>query len=203
MNYYNEFDKKTAAWLRELIKAGLIPDGIVDERSIVEVSSSDLKDFTQCHFFAGIGGWPYALKLAAWPEDRPVWTGSCPCQPFSCAGKGLGTADPRHLWPVWFNLIRECRPTEIFGEQVASNLAKEWLCGVRSNMEGISYAFGAARLVACGVQAPHERPRFFWVSSDTYNDHTNRGGQPCASVGDPGRGSVCGRFMATRCSMVR
>ena len=32
--YYNEFDPMAAAWLRELIKAGLIPDGEVDERSI-------------------------------------------------------------------------------------------------------------------------------------------------------------------------
>ena len=32
--YYNEFDKNAAAWLRELIKAGHIAPGDVDERSI-------------------------------------------------------------------------------------------------------------------------------------------------------------------------
>jgi len=40
--YYNEFDKKAAAWLRELIKGGEIPDGEVDERSIVDVRPGDL-----------------------------------------------------------------------------------------------------------------------------------------------------------------
>ncbi len=62
--YYNEFDKKTAAWLRELIKAGLIAQGHVDERPIQEVRPSDLAGFCQCHFFAGIGVWSYALRLA-------------------------------------------------------------------------------------------------------------------------------------------
>lgn len=120
MNYYNEHDQKTAAWLRSLILAGAIPDGHVDERSIADVHPSDLKGYTQCHFFAGIGGWSYALQLAGWLSDRPVWTGSCPCQPFSTAGKGLAQADERHLWPVFFDLIRQRRPPIVFGEQVAS-----------------------------------------------------------------------------------
>jgi DNA (cytosine-5)-methyltransferase 1 len=120
MNYYNEFDHKAAAWLRELIKAKLIPDGYVDERSIADVKPADLAGFTQCHFFAGIGGWSLALRLAGWPEDREVWTGSCPCQPFSAAGKRRGKSDERHLWPVFKRLIKERRPQIVFGEQVAS-----------------------------------------------------------------------------------
>ena len=126
MNYYNEFDPKAAAWLRQLIAAGLIPPGEVDTRSITDVSPNDLRPFMQCHFFAGIGGWPLALQLAGWPATRPVWTGSCPCQPFSSAGKQLGTADERHLWPVFANLIRECRPSVVFGEQVASAAGRAW-----------------------------------------------------------------------------
>jgi DNA (cytosine-5)-methyltransferase 1 len=110
MNYYNEFDPYAAQWLRNLIDAGHIARGEVDTRSIKDVRASDLTGFVQCHFFAGLGGWSHALRLARWPEDRPVWTGSCPCQPFSAAGTQKGTADDRHLWPVWFNLIRECRP---------------------------------------------------------------------------------------------
>jgi len=121
MNYYNEFDPFAAAWLRELIKEKLIPQGDVDERSITEIIPSELRGYTQCHFFAGIGGWSLALQLAGWPTDRPVWTGSCPCQPFSSAGKQKGKADERHLWPVWLDLIRECKPQTIFGEQVASS----------------------------------------------------------------------------------
>ena len=120
MNYYNEFDSKAAAWIRELIKAGEIPAGHVDERSIKDVKSIDLLGYKQCHFFGGVAGWPLTLRLAGWPEDRTVWTMSCPCQPFSCAGKGAAQDDPRHLWPQGFRLIRECRPQTVFGEQVAS-----------------------------------------------------------------------------------
>lgn len=120
MNYYNDNDPKVAAWLRELIAANLIPPGDVDERSIEDVTKTDLEGYTQCHFFAGIGGWSEALRLAGWPADRPVWTGSCPCQPFSSAGKQKGTKDPRHLWPEFFRLIKECKPPIVFGEQVAS-----------------------------------------------------------------------------------
>jgi DNA (cytosine-5)-methyltransferase 1 len=97
MNYYNEWEPFAGGWLKELIKDGLIPDGTVDNRSIADVEPSDLKGFTQCHFFAGIGGWSRALELARWSPDRPVWTGSPPCQSFSAAGKGKGKDDARHL----------------------------------------------------------------------------------------------------------
>lgn len=60
--YYNEFDPKAAAWLRQLIKGGWIADGVVDERSIRDVVAADVSDFTQCHFFAGIGVWSAALR---------------------------------------------------------------------------------------------------------------------------------------------
>lgn len=162
--YYNEYDPKAAAWLRELIKAGHIADGIVDERSIVDVSPDDLRGFTQCHFFAGIGGWSYALRLAGWPDDKPVWTGSCPCQPFSTAGKNRGTADERHLWPVWFNLIKERRPDVIFGEQVEAAIGRGWLDLVCSDLERENYRVGAVGLPACGVGAPHIRQRLCFVA---------------------------------------
>jgi DNA (cytosine-5)-methyltransferase 1 len=162
VNYYNEFDPKAAAWLRELIRQGLIPPGDVDERSITEIKPNELSGYIQCHFFAGIGGWSLALQLAGWPAARPVWTGSCPCQPFSDAGKGLGGADPRHLWPTFFGLIRECRPPVVFGEQVASSAGLGWLDGVCADLEDAGYAVGAADLCAAGVGAPHIRQRLFW-----------------------------------------
>lgn len=51
--YYNEIDKTAASWLRQLIRAGMIADGEVDERSIADVTPNDLVGFDQCHFFAG------------------------------------------------------------------------------------------------------------------------------------------------------
>lgn len=164
MNYYNEIDPYAAQWLRNLIEAGLIPAGEVDTRSIVEVQPNDLTSYTQCHFFAGIAGWAYALQLAGWPADRPVWTGSCPCQPFSCAGKRKGTADARHLWPEFFRLIRECRPATVFGEQVASKDGLRWLDGVFADLEGSGYTCGAVDLCAAGVGAPHIRQRLYWAA---------------------------------------
>ncbi|KAA1057173.1 DNA cytosine methyltransferase [Azospirillum argentinense] len=118
--YYNEFDPGAAAWLRELIAEGHIALGDVDTRSIADVQPDDLKGYTQAHFFAGIGGWSLALRLGGWPDDRPVWTGSCPCQPFSAAGKRRGVSDERHLWPEFRRLIAKGNPKTVFGEQVSS-----------------------------------------------------------------------------------
>lgn len=163
--YYNEFDPYAAQWLRNLIAAGLIAPGEVDERSIEDVRPDDLRGFTQCHFFAGIGGWSYALRLAGWPDDQPVWTGSCPCQPFSVAGKGDGFADQRHLWPAWFHLIRECKPAIVFGEQVASKNAEPWIDLVHADLEGVDYAFGCVPFPAASIGAPHIRDRTYWVAN--------------------------------------
>lgn len=163
--YYNEHDPKSAAWLRELIKEGLIAPGYVDERSIVDVRPHELTDYAQQHFFAGIGGWSYALRLAGWDDSRPVRTGSCPCQPFSSAGKRMGASDERHLWPVFRDLICFGEATITFGEQVASALGREWLAGVRANLEGLGYEVGAADLCVAGVGAPHIRQRLFWVAN--------------------------------------
>jgi DNA (cytosine-5)-methyltransferase 1 len=169
--YYNEIDHAAAEWLRVLIAGGLIPAGTVDERSIVDVRACDLAGFKECHFFAGIGGWPYALHLTDW--RGPVWTGSCPCQPLSSAGQRRGHADERHLWPAFHRLIAECRPATIFGEQVASKDGREWLAGVRADLEHLGYAVGAADLPAAGVGAPHIRQRLFWVADA---DATGSGG---------------------------
>lgn len=162
--YFNEIDPYAAQWLRNLIAAGHIAPGDVDERSIVDVHPDDLKGYAQCHFFAGIGGWSYAARLAGWPDDRALWTGSCPCQPFSVAGKGEGAKDERHLWPAFFALIRSCRPDVVMGEQVAAAVGKDWLDGVSADLEGIGYACGATVVSACAVDAPHRRDRLWFVA---------------------------------------
>ncbi|HDV0468272.1 TPA: DNA cytosine methyltransferase [Klebsiella pneumoniae] len=181
--YYNEIDPFAAQWLRNLIAAGHIAPGEVDERSIEDVTPDDLRGFTQCHFFAGIGVWSHSLRLAGWPDDRPVWTGSCPCQPFSAAGKGDGFADERHLWPHFFHLIGERRPQHVFGEQVASGNANTWFDLVQADLEGVGYAFGLVPFTSAGIGAPHIRERAYWVANATgqlhhqCNDGTNELGR--------------------------
>jgi DNA (cytosine-5)-methyltransferase 1 len=190
-SYYNEIDPFAAAWLRELIKAGLIADGEVDERSIELVQPDDLRGFVQCHFFAGIGGWSYALRLAGWPDDRAVWTGSCPCQPFSMAGAGAGTSDSRHLWPMWYRLIAERRPTTVFGEQVSSTDGLYWLDLVYVDLEATGYALGAVDCCAAGLGAFHIRQRLYFVADAESGRAERLSAEGPVSVPDhPRRGEV-------------
>lgn len=166
--YYNEIEPYAVQWLNNLIDEGLIAGGDVDSRSIRDVRPDDLKGYTQCHFFAGIGVWSYALGLAGWPDDQPVWTGSCPCQPFSNAREHTGVNDNRHLWPEFFRLISERRPPVIFGEQVSSKDGLAWLDLVSNNLEASRYAVGALDTSAAGVGAPHIRQRLYWAADTQY-----------------------------------
>ena len=162
--YYNEHDPYAAQWLRNLIYENLIAPGEVDERSIIDVRPADLAGFNQCHFFAGIGGWSRALRLAGWPDDQPVWTGSCPCQPFSLAGRRAAQADERHLWPHFYRLVAQCRPSVVFGEQVSAAIGHGWLDEVFDDLEAADYACGAVVMPASAVGAPHRRDRLWFVA---------------------------------------
>jgi DNA (cytosine-5)-methyltransferase 1 len=164
--YYNENDPKTAKWLRQLIEQKLIADGDVDERDIRDVKAEEIRGYTQHHFFAGIGGWSYALRQAGWEDSRPAITGSCPCTPFSSAGKKEGTKSRAHLWPEMFRLIRgitdsQNNPT-IFGEQVAN--AESWFDTLQNDLEREDYATGMVVFPACGIGAPHLRQRLYWFA---------------------------------------
>lgn len=175
MNYYNENNPEAAEWLRELIKAGLIPNGEIDTRSITDVRADDIRGFRQLHFFAGIGGWARALEIAGWPADKEVWTGSCPCQPFSVAGKGKAQKDERHLWPEFFRLIREFRPEFVMGEQVPGAIGKGWLDGIYNDLESENYAVRSRVYGAFSAGAPHIRARLYWLA---YSDGQRCNGEP-------------------------
>jgi DNA (cytosine-5)-methyltransferase 1 len=193
--YYNEIDPIAAQWLRNLIAAGHIAPGDVDERSIEDVRPDDLAGYRQCHFFAGIGVWSYALRRAGWPDDREIWTGSCPCQPFSAAGSGNGFEDQRHLWPAFFHLIRERRPAAVAGEQVASKDAEPWIDLVCADLGSLGYASGAVAFPSASVGAPHIRDRLYWMAhADSQRFREARPGElsreraeRAQRGGDPGR----------------
>lgn len=165
--WYNDNESFAVQWLRNLIEAEHLPKGVVDDRPIQEIQAKEVSKYEQAHFFAGIGGWPLALKQAGWPKRRRVWTGSCPCQPFSVAGRRGGTTDERHLWPEWFRLIKECRPPVIFGEQLASKDGYAWFDLVQADLEGLGYACGMVVSPAAGYGAPHSRHRIYFVANTT------------------------------------
>lgn len=197
--YYNEIDPNAAAWLRELIARKLITDGDVDERSIVDVQPGDLDGYARCHFFAGIGIWDLALNLAKW-GDRPVWTASLPCQPFSDSGEGRGAEDDRNLWSVFHRLVEVQRPQRVYGEQVAAAIGFDWLDRVQTDMEALGYLTGQAVLGAFSVGAPHIRRRLYWMADAENSDRRSElesrskgsgrdglagGGEPAFRLGNP------------------
>lgn len=159
--FYNEIDPHCASWLRNLIKAGAIPDGVVDERPIQKIDPDELTGFGQVHLFAGIGGFALGARLAGWPDDLPLWTGGWPCQPWSEAGKRKGNQDERHLWPEFHRLIERCRPAVVLGENVR-NYVRLGLDPVLVDLEASDYAVRPLVVPAASVGAPILRERV-WI----------------------------------------
>jgi DNA (cytosine-5)-methyltransferase 1 len=162
---YNDNDPFVCEWLRNLIAADLIMPGDVIEGSISDIIPNEITGYGQYHFFAGIGLWSLALREAGWPDNRPVWTGSCPCQPFSQASKGNGFDDERHLWPDWFHLIDTLQPDTIYGEQVASQDGLAWIDLVQADLEGAGYTVRCVDFCSAGVGAPQIGQRLFWMAT--------------------------------------
>lgn len=162
---YNDNEPFAAEWCRILIENGMLAPGEVSTLSVKDACNLNFDDYVQAHFFAGIGTWSYALRLADWPDRFPVWTGSCPCQPFSMARQDKTkdpNDDPRHLWPDWRNIIESQKPPAIFGEQSASSDGRTWLGTVQADLEALGYTTAAADLCAAGIGSPHARQRLFF-----------------------------------------
>ena len=166
--WYNEHDNFAATWLENLINARLIAPGFVDRRDVQDVRADDLREFTQLHFFAGIGGWSRALRLAGWRDTWNVCTISCPCQPWSSGridrGK-LGEDDARDLWPTCFVLLAEIKPQFIFGEQVANGIAKRWIERTRRNLKSVDYHFYGEKRKASDYGSPQQRERVYFSAN--------------------------------------
>lgn len=174
---YNEIEPFLAKWLDNLISAGMINDGHIVCKSIVDVNPPILNEYEQVHLFAGIGGWSCALRLSGWPDTRNVWTISCPCPPWSRARiqnlDMAGIRDTRDLWPTAFELIKKNKPREIYGEQVAGKAAEEWVFRTRENLEEVGYNFIGRTTKSSCVGAPSQRERFFFFA---YLDGKRRSG---------------------------
>lgn len=108
-----------------------------------------------------------STDFTIWRGKIDVLTGGFPCQPFSTAGKRKGTADNRYLWPEMLRAIREIRPRWVVGENVLGIVS--WDGGmvfeqVQLDLEAEGYEVQAYVLPACGVNAPHQRYRTWFVA---------------------------------------
>ena len=190
--YYNDSDPNACDWVRRLIRKGLIADGEVDQRDMREVQPEDLQGFDLVHLCSGIAGWDLAMQWSGEEFDEPAWTVSCPCPPFSAAGKRLTCpeckgphlvwcprrtgyaicagcehswlADSRHIWPEVWRLVAGSRPGYVFGEQVASAAGLDWIAAVQASLDILRYDSWAEDRAASSVAAPHKRQRYWWIA---------------------------------------
>lgn len=191
--YYNEFDDETASWLEDNIRRGLVAPGHVDRRDIRDVQPHDLKGYAQHHFFAGIGGWSLAARMAGWVDSRPLWSASLPCQPFSTAGLRQGADDPRHCGPDFCRLVDAARPPCIVGEQVSGQAGYDWFDGISSALEASRFLSRTVDIPACAVDSPQQRNRLYWVAVaaellNLADDQGQRGGAGFRDQGQAGHG---------------
>jgi len=102
-------------------------------------------------------------------------TGGFPCQPFSVAGKRLGAADDRAIWPQMLRVIAEARPAWIIGENVAGIVTME-LDNILSDLEALGYSAWPLVIPACAVDAKHRRDRVWIVAHSTEREDNGRNG---------------------------
>ena len=109
-----------------------------------------------------------------------ILTGGFPCQPYSSAGKRLGKADERHLWPHMLRTIEEVQPRWVVGENVRG--LTNWNGGlvfdeVQLDLETKGYEVIPFLLPACAVNAPHRRDRIWFIAHSNNNGARSRFGQ--------------------------
>jgi DNA (cytosine-5)-methyltransferase 1 len=96
-----------------------------------------------------------------------ILTGGFPCQPYSSAGKRLGKADERHLFPHMLRCIKEIQPRWIIGENVRGLVS--WNGGmvfdeVCDDLEREGYEVQPFLIPAASVNAPHQRQRIWFIA---------------------------------------
>jgi len=108
-------------------------------------------------------------------DSIDIITGGYPCQPFSIAGRQKGEQDPRHLWPEYFRLVKELRPTWVIGENVSGHI-KLGLDTVIEDLESEDYSVRPFSISASSIGANHQRERI-WILA-----HSRRSQWPRAEL---------------------
>jgi len=101
-------------------------------------------------------------------EGVDLLAGGVPCPPFSVAGKRLGAADERDLFPEVLRLTHEIRPNAVMIENVRGILAREfdtYRAQFSSEVEALGYrAMGWRLMNASDFGVPQLRPRAVFVA---------------------------------------
>ena len=123
------------------------------------------KHWPEVPIFSDIKELTYEKLKANGINNIDIITGGYPCQPFSVAGRKKGEEDPRHLWPEYFRLVKELRPTWVIGENVSGHI-KLGLDTVLENLESEGYSARTFSISAASIGANHKRERV-WILANS------------------------------------
>lgn len=141
---YVEWDKYCQQVIRQRIK-----DGWLDDAPIF----GDIRQFNE--------------RYASLYAGRVDWlSGGFPCQPFSVAGRQLGEADERNMWPATRDAIRILRPRYCFLENGPGLSTNGYVYRAIADLAEIGYVGSWDHLSARSVGAPHKRDRWWCLASD-------------------------------------
>ncbi len=134
------------------------------------------------------------ITTACWERVEPidVLCGGIPCQPWSTAGRRLGAADPRHLWPAAFAAVRVLRPRLVVVEEVAGFVTGGGFDVLARDLAAVGYVGRWLRLRASDIGAPHRRERIFILAGDAECPRTDAltpSSRSRGAVGEPSGGA--------------
>ncbi len=96
-----------------------------------------------------------------------VITAGFPCQPFSTAGKQLGAADSRNMWPQTLECICRIRPHFALLENVPGLTTHPYFGQILGDLAAALYDCEGDCISANEFGAPHERSRQWILATDS------------------------------------
>ncbi|AKK07155.1 DNA-methyltransferase Dcm [Corynebacterium mustelae] len=135
-------------WASETLRLNRSHDGLHGPWPVFEL---DIHDFD---------GTPYRNAI-------DLFAGGVPCPPFSIAGKQLGAADERDLFPRAIELIREINPRAVLLENVKGLAQKRfdtYRQQIIDELSVLGYTVFWKLLFASDFGVPQLRPRFILVA---------------------------------------